>query len=76
MGWNRTRAGKTERFTRHGAKIVEMDSENRAKRAQIVRYRAESRHGKRQLVERPTKKFVTYQYAGKSDRLGRIESRR
>lgn len=76
VGWKRTRADKTEHFTRHGAKIVEMDSENRAKRAQMVRYRVENRYSKLHLVQHATKKFVSYQYEGKSDRLGRIVSRR
>ena len=73
VGWRRTRGGKVERFTRHGAKVVSKDSQGRATRAQVIQYGFQRvKRGPATVIERPTQRFVTYQYAGTNDRQGRL----
>jgi len=71
LGWNRTRGGITERFTRHGVRVVETDVAGRPLKTEYVRYEIRpTKSGRPRVAQVPTGKFVTYHYAGQADRLG------
>lgn len=70
-GWNRVSGGSVQRFTRHGAKVVETDSEGRPTLAEKVRYELEpTRAGRPKVVQMPTGHFLSYRYDGPGDQIG------
>jgi len=77
IGWDRTDAFSTRRFTRHGARVVETDAKGRPIRAEIVCYKLKTKEpGHRQIVEVPTGKLTAYRYSTDSDLLGEVISRK
>ena len=73
VGWRRTGNDRDDRFTRHGAKVVEIDALGRPTRAQKVAYLpVQTRQGWRELIETPVGQFLNYDYADASDRLGAL----
>ena len=73
VGWRRTGNDRDDRFTRHGAKVVETDASERPTRAQKVAYLpVQTRQGWRELIEIPLGQFLNYHYEDASDRLGAL----
>lgn len=73
IGWNRVREGSVQRFTRHGAKVVETDSEGRPTLAEQVRYDLDlTSAGRPGVAQVPTGKFLSYRYEGAADRIGTV----
>lgn len=71
-GWNRVRGGSVQHFTRHGAKVVQTDSEGRPTVAEEVRYELEiTSAGRPNVVQVPVGKFLSYRYEGVDDRVGK-----
>lgn len=71
IGWDRFSEETSRRFTRHGAQVLETDSQGRPIRAERVRYDVrKARQGQRKIVEVPTGKFLTYHYDDTSDLRG------
>lgn len=71
LGWNRISGGSVQRFTRHGAKVVETDARRRPTLAERVRYELEpSSKGRPIIAQAPTGEFLSYRYEGPADRLG------
>jgi hypothetical protein len=71
LGWDRTRGKTKERFTRHGARVIETDAAGRPRRAELVRYEIKiPKRGRPKVAQIPTGKFVTYHYTGRNDLLG------
>ena len=74
LGWRRVRSNGEDYYTRHGARVVERDSLKRPVKARVVRYQPK-RKGKRgvEIIEKPTKKFLTYRYGSDADRFGALQ---
>ncbi len=73
VGWWRTALDRDDRFTRHGAKVVEVDTFDRAIRAQkVVYFPAQTKRGVQAVIEVPIEEFLTYRYESPSDRLGSL----
>lgn len=70
-GWDRTSGGVTQRFTRHGARVVETDTNGRPTRAEVICYEVRRNDGDPpRIVEVPTGRILTYRYRGPSDLVG------
>jgi tetratricopeptide (TPR) repeat protein len=68
LGWNRVRNGSVQRFTRHGAVVVEEDPQGRPAVAEQVRYELEtSSSGRPKVIQVPTGVFLNYHYANAAD---------
>ena len=77
IGWDRTRGETKERFTRHGARVVEADAAGRPLRAEYIRYEIRPTRrgrGRPKVVQLPTGKFVSYRYTGPDDDFGTPEA--
>lgn len=73
IGWTRNRAGGSTQFTRHGARVIEVDSFGRALRAAVVRYDLERRAGGlNHVIEATTGEELRYSYRSRTDRYGRL----
>ena len=73
LGWQRTGPDRDDRFTRHGAKVIETDALGRPTRAQKVAYLpVQTRQGWRDLIEIPVEQYLTYDYQDASDRVGTL----
>jgi tetratricopeptide (TPR) repeat protein len=71
LGWNRVGEGSLQRFTRHGHKVVETDSEGRPAVAEGVRYEIEpAKSGRPNVVQVSTGERFIYRYRDAEDRLG------
>ena len=71
IGWYRTSGQSTQRFTRHGARVVETDARGRPSKAERIRYDIKKNtQGLPQVIEVPTGKFLAYRYRDASDWLG------
>lgn len=71
MGWKRTRGEGTSRFTRHGARVLEMDAFDRPVTGEVMRYPVStSGDGTLEVRESPSGKIVRYTYMDVDDRLG------
>ena len=72
-GWRRTAFDRENRFTRHGARVVETDEFGRPARAQKVVYLpAPTRRGRQAIAEIAIDEFLTYSYAGDDDHHGAL----
>jgi hypothetical protein len=78
LGWSRTRDGKLEEFTRHGALVQSRDAQHRPLEARMVRYvrQQASASAAPRIVQQPSDEVLTYRYASVGDQLGEIASRR
>jgi hypothetical protein len=71
LGWTRFRGETTSRFTRDGSQVVTSDQLGRPLRTEEVRYAFGLRpDGRFEVLEVPTRRFVTYSYKDDSDYLG------
>lgn len=72
-GWRRTRAGSSERYTRHGAKVTREDKLGRPIEAQVVRYGlTRLKDGRYRVLEHITPRVLHYFYKDKDDLLGKL----
>jgi hypothetical protein len=74
LGWRRQRAdGSIDRFTRHGARVIDEDELDRPLRAVGIGYDLvrPSPGAPATVVERETSEVLIYEYDGAGDRLGR-----
>ncbi|WP_025896825.1 tetratricopeptide repeat protein [Sneathiella glossodoripedis] len=70
-GWTRQRRNKSTDYTRHGARVLEKDSNGRAVTAEQVTYvYKRASNGVAHASEELTGKILNYQYLGASDTLG------
>jgi len=71
LGWVRSRKSGDTDFTRHGALILEKDSQGRAIKAEKIgyQYRRET-SGHMKVMEKPLGEFLEYQYSTDEDKLG------
>ena len=73
LGWRRTSGDRDDRFTRHGAKVVETDAQARPTWAQKIAYLpVQTRSSWRELIQIPVEQFLIYDYADDSDRFGAL----
>ena len=71
IGWDRISERGTQRFTRHGLRVLETDASGRPTKAERIRYGIENaKGGLRQIVEVPTGELIVYRYSSISDLLG------
>ncbi len=76
VGWKRHRKNQeTQTFTRHGAKVIETDSEGRAVRARSVQYDLKDKDKKYVLKQKSGETILHYTYDGPQDQLGEIKKR-
>ena len=75
VGWQRQRGNWVTHFTRHGAKVIDLDDQNRPIKARTVSYKLEiDERGKKTMVDfsTPDEKLLFYQYNGEEDQMGTV----
>ena len=71
LGWTRFRGEAKSRFTRNGARVVDIDALGRPLKAEQIQYKFAPRpDGRFEVLEVPTGTFVTYSYKDDNDLIG------
>jgi len=76
IGWTRFRGAQRQDFTPDGALVTKKDALGRPIEARTVRYVVEGKRTNRRLKQEPGDTIRCYEYAGDSDRLGRLVATR